>query len=201
MKEPAFTLDGYSEVHSSKGILKLTSSPSHDDAANSAGSAVFSAACANGNVLGFLMIDADEVEEEAAVVNSTKVEEGQGALDKVANSTVEDPGFPWLPILLALVCGLVAKKSQRSNDCQEKLWYWDCYCTRRRRRRATEKDGSDVEGASDAPSESKSPSVDERDKGGPMGTLLGLMYKNKKRVASKTAKFADIEAGGKWRRI
>ena len=53
------------------------------------------------------MTDADEV-EEAAVVNSTKVEEGQGALDKVATtSTVEDPGFPWLPILIALVCGLV----------------------------------------------------------------------------------------------
>ena len=183
MKEPAFTLDGYSEVHSSKGILKLTSSPSHDDAANSTGSTMFSAACANGNVLGFLMTDADEV-EEAAVVNSTKVEEGHGALDTVAASTVEDPGFPWLPILIALVCGLVGLG----------LIIF-LVRRRRRRRRATEKDGCDVEGASDAPSECKSLSGNERDKGGPMGTLLGLIYKNKKRVASKTAVFTDIEAG------
>ena len=183
MKEPAFTLNGYSEVHSSKGILKLTSSPSRDDAANRTGSTVFSAACANGNVLDFLMTDADEVEE--AVVNSTKVEEGYGALDTVAASTVEDPGIPWLPILIALVCGLVGLG----------LIIFLVRRRRRRRRRATEKDGCDVEGASDAPSECKSPSVDDRDKGGPMGTLLGLIYKNKKRVASKTAEFTDIEAG------
>eukprot|EP00986_Skeletonema_menzelii_P001180 scaffold310_cov137-Skeletonema_menzelii.AAC.1 len=185
MKEPAFTLDDYIEVHSSKGILQL-SSPSRD-AFDGTGSNVFSAACANGNILGFLLMNKQTAEEEeveaAAVANTTRVKEGQGALDKVATSSVEDLGPPWLPIVIGLVCAFVG------------LGLVIFLVRRRRRQRAKEGDQCAMDDTSHAPSECKSPSIDGRDKGDPMGTLLGLIYKNKKRVASKNTEFHDIEAG------
>ena len=171
MKEPGFTLDDYSEVHSSKGILKL-SSPSHD--LFNSEPTVFSAACASGNVLGFLLNE-EKTEEEVEVVTTTKVKEGQGgALDTVSTASAEDTGSPWMLIIIALVCvfvgiGLVVFLV--------------------RRRSAKEKDRS----ASDASSGSTTPSLDEKEKGDAMGTLLGLFYK--KRVVSEYAEFHDIEAG------
>jgi len=170
MKEPGFTLDDYSEVHSSKGILRL-SSPSRDFFKSEP--TVFSVACASGNVLGFLLNE-EKTEEEVEVVTTTKVEEGQGALDKVSTASAEDTGSPWMLIIIALVfvfvgIGLVVFLV--------------------RRRSAKEKDRR----ASDASSGSTTPSLDEKEKGDAMGTLLGLFYK--KRVVSENAEFHDIEAG------
>ena len=167
MEEPGFTLDDYSEVHSSKGILKLF--PSRGGAFNSNGPNVFSAACANGGVLDFLMNDQEA--EEVEVVTTTKIGESQGALDKESTASVEDAGSlsPWLLILIVLVCTFV-------GVCLVIFLV-------RRRRSAKEKDKHAMDGARD-----------EKEERGPLGALFGWCNK-KKRIISDDTEFCDIEAG------
>ncbi len=95
MKEPSFTLDDYSEIHSSKGIMKL---PSSRDPSNNKPN-VFSAACADGNILSFLLNE-EKVEEEVVVtVVTTQAGEGRGRdadNGTTASSSMEATGPRWM---------------------------------------------------------------------------------------------------------
>jgi hypothetical protein len=184
MKEPSFTLDDYSEIHSSKGIMKL---PSSRDSSNNKPN-VFSAACANGNILSFLLNE-EKVEEEVVVtVVTTQAGEGRDADNgTTASLSMGDTGPPWMIIIIALVCGhagigLIAFLVRRSVKKEKS----------RRRASSIICMDSDSEASFGC---TLSPSMDVTEKKEkPRRTLLGLFYK--RRVSeNKNSEMYDIEAG------
>ena len=164
IEDPAFALTNYDEVHTNKGAIKLRPP-------NRGQPKIFSAACADGNLVDFMMMPTD-IPEGLFLddVPTTAVQEGQGSPVIGTSASIEDsvPVSPLTIIIVAFVCLLIA------------IGVILFLAMRRAARRKDLDDDS---------------ALNAKDRGSHFKKLFGLVYK--KNDTTEETEFGDIEAGMK----